>query len=211
MPAARAQTGIQEDPMRRYLLALALALLIPGTGCGSHTAGFDYTLLKNRCQGDFHLESGDVIRVNVWNEPNHSRDQVLIRPDGMFSLPLVGEFRAAGRTLAVLTAEVQEKLKTLLPNPRVDISLVNQRSYQVFVMGEVQRSGPFTAQAPMDVLQALARAGGLSPYAKRDKIFIIWKGPAGEQRIPFNYEEVMAGIRPEQNIILCRGDMLLVP
>ena len=196
---------------RAFALPAILAVAMLTAACGSHTTGFKYTKLKDRCVGNFVLESGDVIRVSVWKEPNHSRDQVLVRPDGIISLPLLGDIKAAGRTVQQLTADVQARLKKFVPDPRVDLSLVTARSYQVFVMGQVQRSGGFTAQAPMTVLEALARAGGLSPFAKGSEIFVIWKGATGELRIPFNYDEILKGVRPMQNITLCRGDIVMVP
>ncbi len=191
------------------ILILAVALL--ASACTSHTQGFKYSKLKDRCVGSFLLESGDVVRVSVWKEPNHSRDQVLVRPDGQISLPLLGDIKAAGMTIPQLTKDVQVRLKKFVPDPRVDLSLVTARSYQVFVMGQVARSGGFTSQAPMSVLEALARAGGLSPFAKSSEIFIIWKTSSGELRIPFNYDEILTGVRRDQNIRLCRGDIVMVP
>ena len=196
---------------RTAIAALAIFTTLFATACVSHTKGYKYDKLKDRCVGNFMLESGDVIRVSVWKEPNHSRDQVLVRPDGNISLPLLGDIKAAGLTIPQLTANVQVRLKKFVPDPRVDLSLVTARSYQVFVMGQVQRSGGFTAQAPMTVLEALARSGGLSPFAKGSQIFIIWKGATGELRIPFNYDEILKGERPAQNITLCRGDIVMVP
>jgi len=147
----------------------------------------------------------------VWNEPNHSRDKVLVRPDGRISLPLVGDIVAAGLTIEELAKVVKRKVEKFVPNPRVDVSLVTARSYQIFVMGEVRRTGAFTAQTHLNVLQALSRAGGLTAFAKRDQIFIIWKTPEEEIRIPFDYDEVLADKRPAQNITLCRGDTVVVP
>lgn len=194
-----------------FARAALLFVILMSTACGSHTQGFAYKKLEDRCVGNFLLQSGDVIRVNVWKEPNHSRDQVLLRPDGIISLPLLGDIKAAGQTIPELTLDVQARLKKFVPDPRVDVSLVTARSYQVFVMGQVARSGGFTSQAPMTVLEALARAGGLSPFAKSSQIFIIWRTASGELRIPFNYDEIIAGVRPDQNIRLCRGDIVMVP
>jgi polysaccharide export outer membrane protein len=192
--------------------AFAMLLLAPLLGCnGVDTGSFNYGALKNRCQGNFRLESGDVIRVNVWNEPNHSRDQVLVRPDGKISLPLVGDVNAAGTTIHQITRVIQRKVTAFVPNPRVDVSLVSARSYQIYVMGEVRRPGTFTPQSQVNVVQALSLAGGFTAFAKRNAMWIIWNSPKGEVRIPFNYDEVLSGKRLEQNLILCRGDTVLVP
>jgi len=190
------------------LTVAALAL----TACGpSPTRDFNYRALQDRCKGSFRLEAGDVVTVNVWNEPNHSRDQVLVRPDGKISLPLINDVLAAGLTILELKEVITRKVTSFVPKPRVDVSLRTARSYQIYVMGQVQRTGTFTPRSPVNVLQALALAGGLTPFAKRDGIKIVWKSPRGEQRIPFNYEEVVRGTRTRQNLTLCRGDMVLVP
>ena len=193
------------------VLWLMTAALLMGATCKSPTAGFDYSQLQNRCQGNFHLESGDVIRVYVWNEPNHSRDQVLVRPDGQISLPLVGDVQAAGLTVEELSVAIKKAIQKFVPNSKVDVSLVTARSYQIYVMGEVRRTGVLTGQTQLNVLQALSQAGGLTPFAEKDRIFIIWRNKDGEVRIPFNYDEVLAGKRPQQNITLCRGDTVIVP
>ncbi len=201
--------------MRRILtliIAATASTFCMAASCGApSTADFNYGALQNRCQGNFQLESGDVVRVYVWNEPNHSRDAVLVRPDGKISLPLVGDVHAAGLTVRQLSQTVKAKVQAFVPNPRVDVSLVTARSYQIFVMGEVRTPGTFTPQSQINVLQALSLAGGFSPFAKRDRIQVVWKSSKGEVRIPFNYDEVLAGKNQEQNLVLCRGDTVLVP
>ena len=190
---------------------LLLALFCLGATCSSPTRDYNYAALKDRCKGNFRLESGDVVRVHVWNEPNHSRDQVLVRPDGKISLPLVGDILASGLTIGELSKVVKRKIQTFVPKPRVDVSLVTARSYRIFITGEVRRSGSYTSNAQLNVVQALSMAGGLSPFAKRSRVVIIWNSPKGEVRIPFNYDEVLKGDNSKQNITLCRGDTVLVP
>jgi len=193
------------------IAALAASLSL-GASCNtSSTKHFDYAAMKKRCQGSFRLESGDVVRVQVWNEPNHSREAVLVRPDGRISLPLVGDIAAADLTIGQLAESVRVRLQAFVPRPRVDVSLVTARSYQVFVMGEVRAPGSFAPPSQVNVLQALSMAGGFTPFAKRDRITIVWQTPQGETRIPFNYDEVLQGLRPEQNLSLCRGDTVMVP
>ena len=194
-----------------FLVIVPLCWACLGATCSSPTSSYDYAALKDRCKGTFRLESGDVVRVHVWNEPNHSRDQVLVRPDGKISLPLVGDIVASGLTIGELSQVVKRKIQTFVPNPRVDVSLITARSYRVYVMGEVRRSGSYTAQSKLDVVQALSLSGGLTPFAKRERIVVVWKSPKGEVRIPFNYAEALKGINQAQNITLCRGDTVMVP
>lgn len=196
--------------IRVLMAVMACGLLTAGT-CQSPSATFDYSKLKGRCEGNYQLEAGDVIRVNVWNEPNHSQESVLVRPDGKISLPLVGDIHAAGLSVHQLTKVVKQKVAAFVPNPRVDISLVNAKSYQIFVVGEVGAPGTFTPQSQINVVQALALAGGLTSFAKKKEIVIVWKSHKGEFRIPFDYEAFMEGKNKAQNIILCRDDTVLVP
>jgi polysaccharide export outer membrane protein len=202
---------MRRSDLTTLAVAAAAVLVLQGGTCGSRTADFNYRALENRCQGTFQLESGDVVRVYVWNEPNHSRDAVLVRPDGKISLPLVGDVHAAGLTVRQLAGAVKAKLTSFVANARVDVSLVTARSYQIFVMGEVRTPGTFTPQSQVNVLQALSLAGGFTPFAKRDRIQVVWKSAKGEVRIPFDYDEVLGGKNQEQNLILCRGDTVLVP
>jgi polysaccharide biosynthesis/export protein len=200
--------------MRRQLhllvaATLAATIFLGGT-CSSPTADFNYGALKNRCQGNFQLESGDVVRVHVWNEPNHSREAVLVRPDGKISLPLIGDVQAAGLSVRGMGDAVKARLQSFVPNARVDVSLVTARSYQIFVMGEVRSPGTFTPQSQINVVQALSLAGGFTPFAKKDRVTIVGKGERGEVRIPFSYDEILKNQTTEQNVILCRGDTVLV-
>lgn len=193
---------------------LAMFLLAPtlmAATCDSPTAGYNYAALSDRCRGRFQLDSGDQIRVYVWNEPNHSRDEVLVGPDGKITLPLLGDIHAAGLSIGELSKVVKRKVQTFVPNPRVDVSLVRARSYNVYVMGEVQRPGSYTAQSRLNVIKALSLAGGLSPYARKSRIVVLWKSPKGDVRIPFNYDEMLRGYNSDQNILLCRGDVIMVP
>jgi polysaccharide biosynthesis/export protein len=193
------------------LLGIVAACLSLGATCSSPTADFNYAVLRNRCQGNFQLQSGDVVRVQVWNEPNNSREAVLVRPDGKLSLPLIGDLAAAGNTVRELGELVKRRLANFVPNARVDVSLVTARSYQIFVMGEVRSPGTFSPTAQVNVVQALSLAGGFTAFAKKDRVTIVWKSEKGEVRIPFSYDEVLKGERSEQNVILCRGDTVLVP
>lgn len=193
------------------LILLSVPLLMASSCGSSHTANFNYAALRGRCHGNFRLESGDVIRVNVWNEPNHSREQVLVRPDGKISLPLIGDVNAAGMSINQIQRVIARKVQAFVPNPRVDVSLVSARSYQVFVMGEVRRPGTFTPTSQINVVQALSLAGGFTAFAKQDEMWIVWNSPKGEVRIPFSYGEVLKGQNLDQNVILCRGDTVLVP
>lgn len=152
---------------------------------------------------------GDVLRVSVWKESEISQN-VVVRPDGIISLPLISEVRVAGLSPEQIQQMVTDKLKTVLTNPQVTVTVLEVHSKEVYITGEVGKPGAYQALAPMNVLQLIARAGGLSEFANRKAIY-IFRASDPKTRLRFNYKEVVSGHRPEQNIILQPGDTVVVP
>jgi polysaccharide export outer membrane protein len=147
----------------------------------------------------------DVIEVRIWNDPKISGIYT-IRPDGILSLPLVGEFRADGYTVPQLTKVVKEKLSTLINDPEVNIQVVKINSKRVFVFGGVLRPGEMPLIENMTVLDALSNVG-FKDFANPKKIRIM----RGTQTFLFNYKDVSRGRHMEQNIYLQNGDRIFVP
>lgn len=152
----------------------------------------------------------DVLEILVWEEKDLQRT-VLIRPDGRFSFPLVGEVEAAGRTPGEIQKEISERIKKYIPNPVVTVLVTEVASYKIYVIGQVKQAGEFKVGRYLDVMQALALAGGLTPFAAEDKIIILRRHNDAESVIPFRYDEVKKGRNLESNVILQRGDVLIVP
>jgi polysaccharide export outer membrane protein len=159
---------------------------------------------------DYVLQAGDVVNVSVWREPD-LQQTILVRPDGRISFPLAGDLMAAGQTIAQLTQAIATKLAQFIPSPVVTVSLKENLGNRVYVTGRVSRPGVYPVNQGIDVLQALALAGGLTPFADRDDIKILRRENGVERAIPFNYKEVQRGEHLEQNIILRSGDTVLVP
>jgi polysaccharide export outer membrane protein len=147
----------------------------------------------------------DVIEVRIWNDPKLS-GIYNIRPDGILSLPLVGEFRADGYTVPQLTKVVKDKLGTLINDPEVNIQVVKINSKRVFVFGGVQRPGEMALYQDMTVLDALSNVG-FKDFANPKKIRIM----RGTETFLFNYKDVSRGRHMEQNIYLQNGDRIFVP
>jgi polysaccharide biosynthesis/export protein len=178
------------------LFALCIAALPPRTEAAE---GDDYV-----------LQSGDVVNVSVWREPD-LQQTILVRPDGRISFPLAGDLMAAGQTIAQLTEAIAAKLAQFIPSPVVTVSLKENLGNRVYVTGRVSRPGVYPVNQGIDVLQALALAGGLTPFADRGNIKVLRRENGVERAIPFNYKEVQRGDHLEQNIILRSGDTVLVP
>lgn len=160
--------------------------------------------------GGYGLQPGDVIEISVWREEGLSQP-VLVGPDGRISFPLVGNLRAEGRTVEELTAVIVERLSRFIPDPVVTVSLQEIPGNRIYILGRVNKPGDFVIGREVDVMQALAMAGGLTPFADRKDIKVLRSQDGEQVPIPFNYKEVERGENLEQNIPLQAGDVIVVP
>jgi polysaccharide export outer membrane protein len=152
----------------------------------------------------------DVLDVKVWKEPDVSRT-VPVRPDGKISLPLLNDVQAAGLEPMQLQAVITQGLKKFISDPQVTVIVMQINSRRIYILGEVARPGAFPMLPNMTVLQALSTAGGFSQFAKLSAIYVLRTENGHQVTLPFNYKEVVRGVRPEQNIALKPGDTLVVP
>jgi polysaccharide export outer membrane protein len=153
----------------------------------------------------------DVLSIYVWKEPDMSRT-VPVRPDGMITVPLVGEIKAAGYTPLQLQDVISEALKKLISDPQVTVSVEKVSSLSFNIVGEVGHPGYFPLTRRMTVLDAIAMAGGFKDFAKTKKVYVLRTSASGTQeRLPFNYKEVIKGTNPQQNIELQPRDTIVVP
>jgi polysaccharide biosynthesis/export protein len=157
------------------------------------------------------IGSEDVLAINVWKEPEMSRS-VPVRPDGMISLPLLGEIKAKGLTPVQLEDQISDSLKKIMSDPQVTVIVTAVNSLNFNIMGQVNRPGYFPLTRPLTVLDAIALCGGFRDFAKQKKIYVLRTGPDGKQeRLKFNYKEVIKGRNMAQNIELRPHDTLVVP
>jgi len=150
---------------------------------------------------------GDVLRISVWKEPDLTLD-VTVRQDGMITMPLLGDIRAAGRGPADLAAALATELKRFMEQPRVTVTVSQANSARVYVVGQMVRPGEFPLVGRMTVLKALALAGGFKEYAKPDSIVIVRED---QSVLPFNFKRVAEGKDVSQNVLLSAGDTIVVP
>lgn len=160
--------------------------------------------------GDGYLiGASDVIAVTVFKEPTLS-STLLVRPDGMISMPLLGDVKAVGVTPLQLAADITVKLKKFIQDPNVTVVLSQNNSKIVYLMGEVGKTGPITMTPGMTLLQAIATAGGLTPYANSRKIYILRKTGETQEKIPVQYKQALKG-DGKLNLTLNPGDTIVVP
>jgi polysaccharide export outer membrane protein len=200
--------------MRSWLCLLLLMGLV--AGCRSAVGGAETAVMTGDAPvqapaASYLLGPGDVVDVMVWRDEALSRT-VVISPDGTINLPLAGEVPAEGRTLAELKSDLEKRLAVYVPDPVLSLDVKQSNSMQVYVIGKVNNPGRFLISSNINVLQALAMAGGLNPFADKDDIRILREQPAGGTRsFAFDYEKVLRGRQLDQNIRLQRGDVVVVP
>ena len=159
---------------------------------------------------DYKIGPQDLVRVDVWKEPDISRT-IPVRPDGKISLPLLNDVQAAGLTATQLSAAIHDGLTKYLTNPQVTVTVTEINSRRVYVTGEVTRPGALALLPTMTVLQALTSAGGFTQFAKIKSIYVLRVEEGRQVRHPFNYKEVVKGRKPEDDILLQPGDVVMVP
>jgi polysaccharide export outer membrane protein len=194
----QAQTAVNTEPAtvpltnRGYSSGVAVTANSPTAGGSQYTLG-----------------PADIIRVNVWKSADLSQT-VTVGPDGFVSLPLLGDVHAAGLTANQLAQDLNSRLSSYVVSAQVTVSIVDIRSRQVFVTGQVGKPGVYPLIAPLNVLQLIAQAGGLNTFANRKGIFVL-RGTKGDvQLIKFNYVSAIHG-DVKQNINLQPGDTVIVP
>ena len=158
----------------------------------------------------YKLQPGDILQVVVWKETD-LQSEVLIRPDGGISFALAGDVQAAGHTTDELRAELQTRVRKLVPDAVVTVAVKSAAGNRVFVIGKVNRPGDFALNRPIDVLQALSLAGGATPFANTNGIRVLRRDGLRQSSTRFRYGDVSKGKHLEQNILLQSGDTVVVP
>ncbi|MCM2285978.1 MAG: polysaccharide export protein [Desulfobacula sp.] len=179
-----------------WLMMILAGLVLPATGFSAEDE-------------PYRIGPGDVLNISVWKNEDLTR-QLSVLPDGMIHIPLAGELKAEGLSVEELKALLISRLEKYMPDPVLTVSITQTNSMMVYVIGKVNNPGRFMVQENIDVLQALALAGGLNPFAKDKEIRIFRKSPDKTDIFMFDYTRVSEGDRLEQNIRLERGDVIVV-
>jgi polysaccharide biosynthesis/export protein len=161
-------------------------------------------------QAGYTVKPGDVLEISVWKEPDLQR-QVLVRPDGMFSFPLVGEVDARSKTVSDLNKTVSERLARYIADAVVTISVQEIKGNKIYVLGQVNRPGEFIVNPSVNIMQALSMAGGTTPFAATNDIIVLRGQGKQQNAMAFRYNEVVRGRNLDTNIELISGDIVVVP
>lgn len=177
-----------------------------GTSTGSSSQGN----AQPSVDAGYKIGPQDMLRIDVWKEPDISRS-VPVRPDGKISLPLLNDVQAAGLTAMELADVIREGLKKYITSPQVTVTVAEINSRRVYCNGEVLKPGALLLLPNMTALQALSSCGGFTQFARLKGIYILRMENGKQKQYPFNYKDVIKGKKPEDNILLQPGDIIVVP
>lgn len=158
----------------------------------------------------YKIQPGDILEISVWNEKSLQQD-VLVRPDSGISFPLIGGINTQSRTIDDIQKELTQRLQKFIPDPSVSVGLKQLNGNKVYVLGKVNRPGEFLLSQDTDVVQALAKAGGMATFADANAIKILRRNSNKQVAIDFRYGDIERGKSLEQNILLQPGDVVVVP
>jgi polysaccharide export outer membrane protein len=192
-----------------FTCILILLSVIFFYGCaGNQTTKTDPTVIfenKEYCVGP-----EDVLKVEIWNEPDLTRD-VTVQPDGKISLPLINEVKVDGLTVQEMNSLLGKKFEKFIDIPSVTVTVVDPKSYKIYVMGNVRTPGMVQPKSEITFLQAISLAGGFSEWADKKNILLKRYEKGAERTININYDHIVSGTKPTMNIIMRSGDTIVVP
>ena len=193
--------------LRALVLVLSL-LLVTSLGCSS-AVSYDYKKEPDPRASEYQVGPLDQLKVVVWKNPELSAD-VVVRPDGVVTLPLIGDVKASGRTPTQMQKEITQRYANYI---RVEESVVSVGVAQVnsltfTISGNVEKAGVYAVKSYVTLLEALATAGGTNKYAG-SAAYIVRGTPS--RKIPVDLKAAASGEHPEQNLVILRGDLIVVP
>ena len=157
---------------------------------------------------DYVIGPDDTLNVSFWRDQISA--DVVVRPDGRISLPLLNDVPAAGYTPEQLGRALEAAAAKYITEPNASVIVKEIRSRRVYVLGEVGAPGMVSLTGNMNVLQLISMVGGLLEHADRKNIVIIRTESGKETRLKFNYNDVVKGKNVAQNVLLRPGDTVIV-
>ena len=203
----------RESLMRALASCFLISVMVCGvTGCAEEQLNYKVDMVP---PSEFLLGPEDVLIVTVWKNQDLSRE-VVIRPDGMISMPLIGDVPAANITANNLAKRISDRLVEYMASPIVSVQLKEVNSYFIYVLGEVSKPGKYPLKSYANVMQGISLAGGFNQFAKKNKIKVLRTTGNGSSEknqieIPVQYDNILKGNASVGNFYLRSGDVIVVP
>lgn len=188
--------------MKQISYAVILTIIVSLMGMG---------LKCNAYCGDYRIAPADILQISIYGEDALARDGLVVRPDGRISFPLIGDLEVAGLSTSQVKEKVEKRLVRLIPNASATVVITKLGSLQYYIVGQVEKPGMYDVSKPLTVLQLMALAGGPTVFAGERNITILRNYGGASVKLHFNYHDVKYGKHLEDNIVLRRGDCVLVP
>lgn len=186
--------------------------LLHGCATEKQSTGIEEQIAKIPSpEADYLIAPGDVLEITIYGEEGLNKQELVVRPDGKVSFPLIGDVQVGGLTTSQVKEDVESKSKQYVSKAVATVSVRQLGSMQYYVLGKVAKPGMFNVSKPVTVLQVLALAGGLTTFADESNIKVVRNKDGQVINLRFNYKDVKQGRHLEQNILLERGDTVVVP
>ena len=192
------------------LSILIFVMATTGVLAQEKTSQSKATLPGKGAAQSYQIGAGDVLEITTWKEPDFSRENVLVRTDGIISFPLLNDVQAAGLTPMELKRIIETGLKNYIETPFVTVSIIDPASQKFYILGEIQNTGEYPLTKKLTVLQAFALAGGFTEWASKKEILLLRNEGGKEKIYRVNYKNIIKG-KVEQNLKLKADDTIIVP
>lgn len=206
MPTVRHDSPSTRRAQRAGLALLILVVLATASAAFGQQTAPAASSPAATARPEYRIGYGDALSIFIFGEDREH--EVVVRPDGRITLPLVGDIDAEGMPPTLLAKSIAKKLEPFQKEPVVTVAVREIRSYRLFMLGRVGTQGMIESPTPLRLLQALAMAGGLNEFASK-KVAVLRDTSEGQKRIELDYGDIIKGKSPEQNIPLFSGDVVV--
>ena len=192
--------------MKKYLSYITIVLSIAFILVNTHPC-----FAQEEAKETYLIGSGDILEITTWKEVDFTREEILVRLDGMITFPLINDIQAKGRTPMQVKQVIEEKLKEYVESPVVTVTVRTSGSKRFYILGEVVNTGEYPLVKGLTVLQAFALAGGFTEWASKKEIILMRNEDGQEKIFRVNYKDIIKGKDFSQNIKLQPDDTIIVP
>lgn len=193
---------------RSGFASLVLAAAMGVTACSGGAPPYDYKREPDPRSKEYEIGPLDLVKVVVWKNPELTAE-VAVRPDGIITLPLIGDVRAAGRSPSQIQKEINGRYAQYVrvEEANISVAVTQVNSYTFTVSGAVEKAGVYKEKNYVTALEAIALAGGPNRYASSTAYIVRGTPP---RRIPIDMKRASSGEHPEENLVVLRGDLIVV-
>jgi polysaccharide export outer membrane protein len=199
-------------------LALSAGLMAPSAEAQSVAAAPTNTVMAPAAVASgavvppsYVIGPDDVLSILFWREKDLSVEELIVRPDGKITLPLLNDLQAAGRTPEQLRAALVEVARKYVEDPNPTVIVKEIKSRKVFITGQVEKPGTYPLIGTTTILQLIATAGGLREFVDGKKISVRRTENGAPMVHEFNYQDLLKKKNLRQDIELRPGDVVIVP